>query len=181
MAIKVLAKHGPSQRSRFKSFKKELTVTSAAVRLRGCSLASSIVCLFVCLFVTDLQEPWSPSMMGILACSTDSEPQISTIQLKQMTLLHLLHYFKYFQVPHLMIHGNIWKSLQLYGRATHGCSFLSRDCRPFWTAFPVSWIQQISWILGNKNRGDRSPNFQIFILSHLLLLLYDLPFIYCSG
>ena len=104
-------------------------LTSAAVRLRGCSLASAIVYLFV----TDLQEPWSPDMMGILACSTDSEPQISTIQLKQMTLLH---YYKYFQIAHLMIHGNIWKPLQLYGRATHGCSFLSRDCRPFWTGSP---------------------------------------------
>ena len=72
-------------------------------------------------------------MMGILACSTDSEPQISTIQLKQMTLLH---YYKYFQIAHLMIHENIWKPLQLYGRATHGCSCLSPDCRPFWTASP---------------------------------------------
>lgn len=138
-------------------------LTSAAVRLRGCSLASAIVYLFVCLFVCyrssgTLVSFYDGDSGVFYRCgTTDLNNPVETNDFT--TLLQIFpNCTPHDSWKHMETSSALWKSnpwLQLF--ESRLSSLLDR--------FPVSWIQQISWILGNKNRGDRS----------------DLPFIYCSG
>ena len=162
--MKVLAKHGPSQRSRFKSFKKELNFCCCPASglffgIGNCLFVCLLVCLFVCYRSSGTLVSFYDGDSGVFyRCgTTDLNNPVETNDFT--TLLQIFpNCTPHDSWKHMETSSALWKSnpwLQLF--ESRLSSLLDR--------FPVSWIQQISWILGNKNRGDRS----------------DLPFIYCSG